>query len=63
MRMIDTIKKVLIILIPCYTMAIWTEKMVYVLPMVVVTGIISMAVIPDKKKRIDDDGDDGGSHD
>ena len=61
--MIDTIKKVLIILIPCYTMAIWTEKMVYVLPMVVVTGIISMAVIPDKKKRIDDDGDDGGSHD
>jgi hypothetical protein len=63
MKMIDTIKKVLIILIPCYTMAILTEKMVYVLPMVVVTGIISMAVIPDKKKRIDDDGDDGGSHD
>ena len=62
MRMIDTIKKVLIILIPCYTMAILTEKMVYVLPMVVVTGIISMAVIPDKKKRIDDDGDDGGTH-
>ena len=62
MKMIDTIKKVLIILIPCYTMAILTEKMVYVLPMVVVTGIISMAVIPDKKKRIDDDGDDGGSH-
>jgi hypothetical protein len=60
--MIDTIKKVLIILIPCYTMAILTEKMVYVLPMVVVTGIISMAVIPDKKKRIDDDGDDGGTH-
>ena len=57
--MIDTIKKVLIILIPCYTMAILTEKMVYVLPMVVVTGIISMAVIPDKKKRIDDDGDEG----
>ena len=63
MKMIDTIKKVLIILIPCYTMAILTEKMVYVLPMVVVTGIISMAVIPDKKKRLDDDGDDGGSHD
>jgi hypothetical protein len=63
MRMIDTIKKVLIILIPCYTMAILTEKMVYVLPMVVVTGIISMALIPDKKKRLDDDGDDGGSHD
>ena len=60
--MIDTIKKVLIILIPCYTMAILTEKMVYVLPMVVVTGILSMAVIPDKKKRIDDDGDDGGTH-
>ena len=55
--MIDTIKKVLIILIPCYTMAILTEKMVYVLPMVVVTGIISMAVIPDKKKRLDDEGD------
>ena len=56
------ILKVGIILIPCYTVALLTDKMVFVLPMVVVTGIISMAVIPDKKKRIDDDGDDGCTH-
>jgi len=38
-------------------MAVLTEKMVYVLPIVVVSGIVAMAVIPDKKKRLDDEGD------
>ena len=38
-------------------MAVLTEKMVYVLPAVVVSGIIAMAIIPDKKKRLDDEGD------
>ena len=52
-----SIIKSLIILIPSYTMAILTEKMVYVLPIVVVSGIVAMAVIPDKKKRLDDEGD------
>ena len=50
--------KGLIILVPSYTMALLTGQMVYVLPMVVVTGIIAMATIPDKKKRIDDDNGD-----
>ena len=49
--------KSLIILVPSYTMAVLTEKMVYVLPIVVVSGIVAMAVIPDKKKRLDDEGD------
>ena len=36
--------KGLIILVPSYTMALLTGQMVYVLPMVVVTGIIAMAI-------------------
>ena len=53
----EALFKALIILVPSYTMAVLTEKMVYVLPAVVVSGIIAMAVIPDKKKRLDDEGD------
>mgnify|MGYP001207065780 FL=1 len=53
----EALFKALIILVPSYTMAVLTEKMVYVLPIVVVSGIIAMAVIPDKKKRLDDEGD------
>jgi len=53
----ESIIKALIILVPSYTMAVLTEKMVYVLPIVVVSGIVAMAVIPDKKKRLDDEGD------
>ena len=53
----ESIIKALIILVPSYTMAVLTEKMVYVLPIVVVSGIIAMALIPDKKKRLDDEGD------
>tara|TARA_R100001443_G_scaffold44540_1_gene57521 strand:+ start:2503 stop:2679 length:177 start_codon:yes stop_codon:yes gene_type:complete len=53
----ESIIKGLIILVPSYTMAVLTEKMVYVLPIVVVSGIVAMAVIPDKKKRLDDEGD------
>jgi len=56
------ILKVGIILIPCYTVALLTDKMVFVLPMTVVCGILAHSLVPDKKKRIDDDGDDGGSH-
>ena len=49
--------KGLIILVPSWVVAYLTEKMVYVLPVVVVTGIVSMAVIPEGKKRLDDDAD------
>ena len=48
--------KGLIILIPSYTMALLTGQMVYVLPMVVVSGIFAMAIVPDIKQRINDDG-------
>ena len=52
--------KSLVILVPSYTMAVLTEKMVYVLPMVVVCGMIAMVVVPETKKRIDDDAGEEG---
>jgi len=51
----EAVIKGLIILVPSWVVAYLTEKMVYVLPVVVVTGILSMAVIPEGKKRLDDD--------
>ena len=53
----EAVIKGLIILVPSWVVAYLTEKMVYVLPVVVVTGIVSMAVIPEGKKRLDDDAD------
>tara|TARA_R110002020_G_scaffold182556_2_gene378091 strand:- start:129 stop:305 length:177 start_codon:yes stop_codon:yes gene_type:complete len=56
----EALIKSLVILVPSYTMAVLTEKMVYVLPMVVVCGMIAMVIVPDTKKRIDDDvGEEG----
>ena len=52
--------KSLVILVPSYTMAVLTEKMVYVLPMVVVCGMIAMVIVPETKKRIDDDAGEEG---
>ena len=52
--------KSLVILVPSYTMAVLTEKMVYVLPMVVVCGMSAMVVVPETKKRIDDDAGEEG---
>ncbi len=56
----EALIKSLVILVPSYTMAVLTEKMVYVLPMVVVCGMIAMVVVPDTKKRIDDDAGEEG---
>ena len=56
----EALIKALVILVPSYTMAVLTEKMVYVLPMVVVCGMIAMVVVPDTKKRIDDDAGEEG---
>jgi len=53
----EAVIKGLIILVPSWVVAYLTEKMVYVLPVVVVTGILSMAVVPEGKKRLDDDAD------
>ena len=57
----EEVIKGLIILVPSWVVAYLTEKMVYVLPVVVVTGILSMAVIPEGKKRLDDDAADGNA--
>ena len=57
----EAVIKGLIILVPSWVVAYLTEKMVYVLPVVVVTGILSMAVIPEGKKRLDDDAADGNA--
>ena len=57
----EAVIKGLIILVPSWVVAYLTEKMVYVLPVVVVTGIVSMAVIPEGKKRLDDDAADGNA--
>ena len=56
----EALIKALVILVPSYTMAVLTEKMVYVLPMVVVCGMIAMVVVPETKKRIDDDAGEEG---
>ena len=45
----EALIKSLVILVPSYTMAVLTEKMVYVLPMVVVCGMIAMVIVPDTK--------------
>ena len=57
----EAVIKGLIILVPSWVVAYLTEKMVYVLPVVVVTGILSMAVIHEGKKRLDDDAADGNA--
>ena len=44
------ILKVGIILIPCYTVALLTDKMVFVLRMTVVCGILAHSLVPDKKE-------------
>jgi len=50
----DALYKALIILIPSYTVAYLSDKMVWVLPMLVAAGLFATTVIPDTKKRIDD---------
>ena len=60
----NLIKKVLIIAIPTYTIAILTDAMVYTMPMLAITTIIATSISQDDKdieNRVDEDGDsDGG---
>jgi hypothetical protein len=66
----NLIKKVLIIAIPTYTIAILTNAMVYTMPMLAITTIIATNIFQDDKdienrvdeegESSDDDGDDGG---
>ena len=44
------ILKVGIILIPCYIVALLTDKMIFVLPMTVVCGILAHSLVQDKKE-------------
>ena len=57
------ILKVGIILIPCYTVALLTDKMVFVLPMTVVCGILSHSLVPDKKEDKTFGVEEGGKND
>ena len=54
------IKKILIIAVPTYAMAFLTNSMVYTMPMLAITTIISTNVFQDDKdieNRVDEDGD------
>lgn len=56
----NLIKKVLIIGIPTYTIAILTNAMVYTMPMLAITTIIATNIFQDDKdieNRVDEDGD------
>ena len=63
----NLIKKVLIIAIPTYAMAIFTNAMVYTMPMLAITTIIATSLSQNDKdieNRVDEDGDsDGGDGD
>jgi len=60
----NLIKKVLIIAIPTYAVAIFTNAMVYTMPMLAITTIIATSLSQndkDIKNRVDEDGgSDGG---
>ena len=70
---ITLIKKTLIVLIPCWIVAVLTEQMVFVLPMVVVCSLWAMAIeTKERNKSLVDFAmgrnkptvdDDGGGHD
>lgn len=56
----NLLKKVLIIAIPTYTIAILTNAMVYTMPMLAITTIIATNIFQDDKdieNRVDEDGD------
>ena len=59
----NLIKKVLIIAIPTYVIAILTNAMVYTMPMLAITTIIATSISQDDKdieNRVDEDGDSDG---
>jgi hypothetical protein len=60
----NLIKKVLIIAIPTYAVAILTNAMVYTMPMLAITTIIATSLSQNDKdieNRVDEDGDSDGS--
>ncbi len=64
----NLIKKVLVIAIPTYAVAIYTEAMVYTVPMLAITTLVATSIFEDTKNlesRIDEDseGDDSDDSD
>jgi hypothetical protein len=58
----NLINKVLVIAIPTYAIAIYTEAMVYTVPMLAITTLIATSIFEDTKNlesRVDEDGDTG----
>ena len=56
----NLIKKVLIIAVPTYAIAIFTNAMVYTMPMLAITTIIATNIFQDDRdieNRVDEDGD------
>jgi hypothetical protein len=56
----NLIKKVLIIAIPTYAIAIFTNAMVYTMPMLAITTIIATNIFQDDRdieNRVDEEGD------
>jgi hypothetical protein len=62
----NLIKKVLVIAIPTYAVAIYTEAMVYTVPMLAITTLVATSIFEDTKNlesRIDEDSDGDDSDD
>jgi hypothetical protein len=61
--LLASIYKILIILVPTYAIALLTDKMIYVIPMLAVCTLIASSIgNKDNKNRLDEDGykkDDG----
>ncbi len=49
------VKKILIILVPTYTMALLTDKMIYVIPMLAVCTLIAATYDEKTKRRVEED--------
>lgn len=60
----NLIDRVCVILVPSYLIAYLTEKMVYVVPMVAATLVVSAALAPtgsQRASRVDEDGAAAGA--
>ena len=51
----EVVKKILIILVPTYTMALLTDKMIYVIPMLAVCTLIAATYDEKTKRRVEED--------
>ena len=56
--MLRTLAQMLVILVPCYTVAYFTDKMVYVVPTLAATLVLSRALTLKTDEDHDGEGDD-----